>query len=101
MQLELISNQQELNLIKKYLEWPKIINLCQTNLEVHHIPYYLYELSSEFHAFWNLGKTNEDLKIIDHPDENVSKSRLYLLQKLYIILKTGLKIIDVDISKKM
>ena len=100
-QLDLISNQQELNLIKKYLEWPKIINLCQANLEVHHIPYYLYELSSEFHAFWNLGKTNEDLKIIDHPDKDISKSRLFLLQKLYIILKTGLKIIDVDISKKM
>ncbi len=99
--LDLIESQQELNLIKKLLEWPKVINLCESNLEVHHIPFYLYELSSEFHAFWNLGKTNEDLKIIDHPNENVSKSRLFLLQKLYIILKVGLTILDVEIPKKM
>ncbi len=99
--LELIKSQQELNLIKKLLEWPKVISLCESNLEVHHIPFYLYELSSEFHAFWNLGKTNDDLKIIDHPNENVSKSRLFLLQKLYIILKVGLTILDVEIPKKM
>ena len=54
--LENLKYNTEFNLIKKIVEWPKIVNLCYQNLEVHYIPYYLYELSSEFHTFWNAGK---------------------------------------------
>ncbi len=99
--LELLNSSQEISLIKKILEWPKIVSLCNTNLEVHFIPFYLYELSSEFHSFWNIGKNNEHFKIIDHPNRDLSKSRFFLLQKLYIILKIGLDILDVEIPKKM
>lgn len=100
-ELQLLNSSQEINLIKKILQWPKIVNLCNSNFEVHYIPFYLYELSSEFHSFWNLGKENDDFKIIEHSNENLSKSRLFLLQKLYIVLKTGLNILSVDIPKKM
>ena len=99
--LELLDSQQEINLIKKILQWPKIISLCNANLEVHYIPFYLYELSSEFHSFWNTGKENDHFKIIDHPNGNLSKSRFFLLQKLYTILKSGLNILDVKIPTKM
>ena len=99
--LQLLNSSQEINLIKKILQWPKIVNLCNSNFEVHYIPFYLYELSSEFHSYWNMGKENDNFKIIEHSNENLSKSRLFLLQKLYIVLKTGLNILDVDIPKKM
>ena len=99
--LQLLNSSQEINLIKKILQWPKIVNLCNTNFEVHYIPFYLYELSSEFHSYWNIGKENDNFKIIEHSNKNLSKSRLFLLQKLYIVLKTGLNILDVDIPKKM
>ena len=99
--LENLKYETEFNLIKKIVEWPKIVNLCYQNLEVHYIPYYLYELSSEFHTFWNAGKENEDLKIIGHSDKELINSRLYLLQKLYLVLTIGLKILDVKVLKKM
>ena len=99
--LDNLNNNIELKLIKKILEWPKIVNLCLSNLEVHYIPFYLYELSSEFHSFWNAGKDNEDLRIIGHPNEQIFKSRLFMLQKLHIVLKNGLNILNVQIPKKM
>ena len=99
--LENLKYNTEFNLIKKIVEWPKIVNLCYQNLEVHYIPYYLYELSSEFHTYWNAGKENEDLKIIGHSDKELINSRLYLLQKLYLVLTIGLNILDVKILKKM
>ncbi|MAV48729.1 MAG: arginine--tRNA ligase [Pelagibacteraceae bacterium] len=99
--LENLKYNTEFNLIKKIVEWPKIVNLCYQNLEVHYIPYYLYELSSEFHTYWNAGKENEDLKIIGHSDKELINSRLYLLQKLYLVLTIGLKILDVKVLKKM
>ena len=75
--------------------------MCYQNLEVHYIPYYLYELSSEFHTYWNAGKENEDLKIIGHSNKELINSRLYLLQKLYLVLTIGLNILDVKVLKKM
>lgn len=99
--LENLKHETEFNLIKKIVEWPKIVNLCYQNLEVHYIPYYLYELSSEFHTYWNAGKENEDLKIIGHSDKELINSRLYLLQKLYLVLTIGLNILDVKVLKKM
>ncbi|WP_440680184.1 arginine--tRNA ligase [Candidatus Pelagibacter sp. HIMB1517] len=99
--LENLKHETEFNLIKKIVEWPKIVNLCYQNLEVHYIPYYLYELSSEFHTYWNAGKENEDLKIIGHSDKQLINSRLYLLQKLYLVLTIGLNILDVKVLKKM
>ena len=99
--LECLINMHEINLIKKILEWPKIINLCYNNLEVHYIPYYLYELSSEFHSFWNAGKIDENLKIVGHNDKQVTLSRLFLLQKLYFVIKKGLNILDIKMLKKM
>lgn len=99
--LECLTNIHEINLIKKILEWPKIINLCYNNLEVHYIPYYLYELSSEFHSFWNAGKIDENLKIVGHNDKQVTLARLFLLQKLYFVIKKGLNILDIKMLKKM
>ena len=99
--LENLKYETEFNLIKKIVEWPKIVNLCYQNFEVHYIPYYLYELSSEFHTYWNAGKENEDLKIIGHSDKELINSRLYLLQKLYLVLTIGLNILDVKVLKKM
>ncbi len=99
--LNLLRDDKEINLIKKILEWPRIVNLCHKNYEVHHIPYYLYELSSEFHSFWNAGKQNESLKIIEHSNQDITKSRLFMLQKLFLVLKNGLNILGVKISKEM
>ena len=81
------------------MEWPKIVNLCLSNLKF--TIFFPYELSSEFHSFWNAGKDNEDLRIIGHPNEQIFKSRLFMLQKLHIVLKNGLNILNVQIPKKM
>ena len=101
IELSLLKEDHEISLIKKILEWPKIIHLCHLNLEVHYIPFYLYELSSEFHSFWNAGKENDSLKIIDNPSKKLANSRLFMLQKLYIVLKIGLNILNISIPKKM
>ena len=99
--INILNSEIEMSLIKKILQWPKIINLCNKTYEVHHIPYYLYELSSEFHHFWNAGKQNEELRIIGNTDENTATARLFLMQKIYFILKCGLDLLGVSAPKKM
>ena len=42
----------------------KCIETSSSNkLEPHRIPIYLYELASDFHSYWNMGKDNPKKKI--------------------------------------
>ena len=47
-------SKEEIEILKKIAEWPKCIEAASLRLEPHRIPVYLYELSSEFHSYWNL-----------------------------------------------
>ena len=50
-------SKDEIKILKKISEWPKCIEIASKRLEPHRIPVYLYNLSSEFHSYWNMGKT--------------------------------------------
>ena len=58
-------SDEEIKIIKKISEWPKCIEISCKKLEPHRIPFYLYELASLFHTYWNLGKDNPDKRFIN------------------------------------
>ena len=99
--LSLLNSSYELEIIKKLSIWPKCLELSAVNLEPHRIPYYLYELSSMFHSYWNLGKENNDFKIVDNPNINLVKARVFLINKILLILKSGLSILNVSAPETM
>ena len=47
--------EDEIKILKKVSEWPRCLDTASNKLEPHRIPVYLYELSSEFHSYWNMG----------------------------------------------
>ena len=59
-------SSEEIKILRKISEWPKCIEVSSNKLEPHRIPIYLYELASEFHAYWNMGKDNEDKRFINN-----------------------------------
>ena len=98
--LDFILNDHELEILKKISEWPKCIELSSNKLEPHRITYYLYELSTLFHSYWNLGKENEEYRFsIDGKVR--SKSRLLLLKALSIVIKNGMSILGVNTPRSM
>ena len=99
--LNLLDTSYELEIIKKLSVWPKCLELSAVNLEPHRIPYYLYELSSMFHSYWNLGKENNNFKIVDNPNLNLVKARVFLINKILLILKSGLSILNVSAPESM
>ena len=99
--LNLLDTSYELEIIKKLSVWPKCLELSAVNLEPHRIPYYLYELSSMFHSYWNLGKENTNFKIVDNPNLNLVKARVFLINKILLILKSGLSILNVSAPESM
>ena len=86
--------------MKKISEWPRCIEISSNKLEPHRIPFYLYELVTLFHAYWNLGKNNKELRFVS---ENgiLNNSRLVLLQALSIVIKNGMSILGVSTPRSM
>ena len=91
---------EEIKLIKKIAEWPKCIEISINKLEPHRIPTYLYELSSEFHSYWNLGKDDKSKRFIDDR-KNISEDKMVLLKSVSIVIKSGMNILGVETPEKM
>ena len=92
--------EDEIKILKKISEWPKCIDASSTKLEPHRIPIYLYELASEFHSYWNLGKQNPEKRFI-HDQKNISDSKLVFLKLISNVIKSGMNIVGVDTPEKM
>jgi len=93
-------NHHEIEILKKISEWPKCVELSSSKFEPHRIPFYLYELVSLFHAYWNLGKDNKEFRFISE-EGKLNNSRLALLQALSIVIKNGMLILGVSTPAKM
>jgi arginyl-tRNA synthetase len=93
-------NQYEIEILKKICEWPKCVELSSSKLEPHRIPFYLYELVTLFHSYWNLGKENKEFRFANK-DKSIKNSRLVLLQALSIVIKNALLILGVSTPTRM
>ena len=93
-------NSFEQKLLKKIIEWPKIIEVASNKQEPHRIPFYLYELSTLFHSYWSKGNDDPDYKFIKN-GKVVSNTTLKIFQIISIILENGMSILGVSLPKKM
>ena len=90
----------EIKIMKKISEWPRCLNVSANKLEPHRIPVYLYELSSEFHSYWNKGKDDVTKRFITK-DHKISDDKLVFLKIISIVIKTGMDILGVNTPEKM
>ncbi len=93
-------SDEEINILKKLSEWPKCIELSSKNLEPHRIPIYLYELSSLFHSYWNLGKNNSEKRFINDK-KKITDDKLIFLKAISNVIKSGMDIVGVSTPEKM
>jgi len=93
-------NEHEIELIKKISEWPNCVKLSADNLEPHKITFFLYDLATVFHAYWNLGKQDHTYKFIDD-SKKIKENAHAILKALAIVIKNGMKILGVSTPSKM
>ena len=93
-------SDEEIEIIRKISEWPKCIETSILKLEPHRIPTYLYDLSSQFHHYWNLGKDDKTKRFISE-DNSISDDKLAILKSVSIVIKNGMNILGVDTPEKM
>ena len=87
-------------ILRKIFEWPKIIETASKKHEPHRIPFYLYDLSTLFHSYWSKGNENPKYKFIKDGKIN-NENTLIILKLLSLVLKNGMRILDVSLPSKM
>jgi arginyl-tRNA synthetase len=92
--------EDEIKILKKISEWPKCVDASSTKFEPHRIPIFLYELASEFHSYWNLGKQNPEKRFIND-QKSISDAKLVFLKSISNVIKSGMNIVGVDTPEKM
>lgn len=99
--LDELTDESEIALIRKLAEYPRIIEQAAQHQEPHRLAFYLYDLASSFHGHWNKGNDNADLRFIKPNDINLSMSRLGLVQAVSDVLSSALEIIGADAPSEM
>lgn len=98
--LELLTLPEEINLIKQLTSYPELVESCALSLEPHRITTYLNELVSNFHRYYHLGKLEGKHRVVNQ-DVELSKSRLWLVNTIRIVIKNALNLIGVSAPEKM
>jgi arginyl-tRNA synthetase len=93
-------SNDEIKILKKIAEWPKCVEAASLRLEPHRIPVYLYELSSAFHSYWNMGKGDINKRFINEKNK-ISPDKLVLLKVISNVIKSGMNIVGVNTPEKM
>ena len=96
-----LKDPSEILLIKKIMNYHSIVESAVSLLEPHRIAYYLYELASEFHSLWSLGKVDKSKKFIDASNLPQTHARIALLVATQRNIKSGLGIIGVSTPDEM
>ena len=93
-------SNDEIKILKKIAEWPKCIEAASLRLEPHRIPVYLYELSSEFHSYWNMGKDDPSKRFIND-QKKIPNDKLVFLKVISNVIRSGMNIVGVNTPEKM
>jgi arginyl-tRNA synthetase len=92
--LDLLTAPQELAIMKLLGEYPEVVANSARFLEPHRIPYYLYELVSTFHSYYNQNRIiGEDLAL--------TQARLVLATAIRTVLRNALELLGVSAPEKM
>ena len=95
--LSLITHDAELDLIRKMLVLPELIEMMSRSLEPHHLPHYSMELATAFHWFYQSCRVISSVE----GEEELSKSRLKLVRAAKIVLARCLDLMSMSAPEQM
>jgi arginyl-tRNA synthetase len=91
---------EEMALIRMMAEFPYLLADISRKFDPHRLTYYLTELASLFHRYFNLG-TKEAEKRIVGSEKLLSEARLYLVEAVRTVLSNGLNLLGISAPERM
>jgi arginyl-tRNA synthetase len=92
--VSLLTAEPELNLVRKMLLLPEMVELVSRSLEPHHLTYYAQDLATVFHSFY------KQCRVVSSNAE-LTKARLKLVKAAKLVLGRTLNLMGMDAPEKM
>jgi arginyl-tRNA synthetase len=92
--LNLLTLPEEIALIKKITFFPEIVEGSAKTLEPHRLTFYLNDLASIFHSYYNKSRVVTE-------DQALTRVRLFLIKSVYIVIGNALRLLGVSAPEKM
>jgi len=92
--LGLLTEPDEIALIKKLLLYPEVVADSAETLSPHKVAYFLQELAADFHSYYNKHR------VVDQ-DRALSGARLYLIKSVRTVLSNGLGLLGISAPDRM
>ncbi len=93
-ELKRLTKPEEIQLIKVMARFPEVIKNSAVFMEPHRITFYLANLSSAFHAYYNKHRVLTE-------DRQLTSGRLYLVLAVQKIIRNGLSLLGVSAPQRM
>ena len=100
-EINLLDKNDDIELIKIVSNFPRIIEQSALYREPHRLAFYLKDLASSFHSYWNLGNENADFKVINKDDIETSRARLSLIRSVGITISEGLSLLGIEALEEL
>jgi arginyl-tRNA synthetase len=94
--LHVLTDSDELGLIKSLAGWPRLVESAAEAYEPHRVAFYLYDLASAFHGLWNRGNEDASLRFLLPDQPELTAARLALVQGLAFVIASGLTVFGVE-----
>jgi arginyl-tRNA synthetase len=94
-------DEEELGLVKRAAQYPRVIESAALAHEPHRIAFYLYDLAAEFHALWNRGNDDPSRRFLIENNPQLSRARLELAIGIAQIIRGGLDLMGVAATEEM
>ncbi|HEX2260928.1 MAG TPA: arginine--tRNA ligase [Candidatus Binatia bacterium] len=94
VQLERLELGEEMELIRKMVQFNDVLEDSVRELEPHRMVFYLLDLAGEFHRYYNRFRVLSD-------DKGLSEARLLLVENVQKTIRQGLEILGVAAPMKM
>lgn len=94
VEMERLALAEEIDLIKRVVQYMEVVEEAVKELEPHRVVFYLLELAGEFHRYYNRFRVISD-------DLALTRARLLLVRSVQKVIRKGLLLLGVEAPLKM
>ena len=90
-----LDREETLGVIKTLSQWPRIVEQAAAAREPHRVAFYLSDVASAFHSWWNMGRDDATLRFLIEDDRETSMAHLALVTAVKTVIASALEVIGV------
>jgi len=91
-----LNRPETLSVLKILSAWPRLVEQAAIAREPHRVAFYVQDVASAFHSWWNTGREDASLRFLIENDKDTSLAHLALVNAVRFVIASALGVIGVE-----